>query len=66
MRRLRCRAYCGTMTYLLMSRAYARGATSTGTRGSTSPRPCETRVVVRSSTGVSNSSESANASAMKS
>jgi len=64
--RFRSRANCGTITYLLMSRTYSRGGTSTGTRGSTCPRPWETRVVVRSSTGVSNSSERANASAMKS
>ncbi len=65
-RRFRCRAYCGTMTYLLMSLAYSRGSTSTGTRGSTWPRPWEMRVVVRRSTGVSNSSESLKASATKS
>ena len=60
------RAYCGTMTYLVMSRAYSRGSSPTGTRGMTCPRPWESRVVERSSTGVSNSSESAKASATKS
>ena len=64
--RFRCRAYCGTITYLAMSRAYSRGSRGTGTRGTTRPRPCEMRVVERSNTGVSNSSDRAKASAMKS
>ena len=65
-RRFRRRAYCGTMTYLSMSRTYSRGSRSTATLGITLPRPCDSLVVERSSTGVSNSSERANASATKS
>ena len=65
-RRLRSRAYSGTITYLAMSLTYATASPPTGARGTTRPRPCETRVVERSSTGVSNSSDRSNAQATKS